>query len=595
MGQKKKGSVFTTFQRGMYKDSLSSTQPEGTYKEAWNAIHEADEENGGFITNEPSNELWVNMPAGEIRGRYFVEERDSWVVLILLEGGGEEIGVVNSRTREYTTICQGDLGGLTQCEWVPMTGKILQPCNQLHVYWTVQHEYYFLNIDDPCLDCDDFRLFKCVCIPSLETVEIEGSGQGGLPNGKYWFAVRLIDEDGNTTNWFHVSKGVNIGEEEGGDNIPGELSGKVINIRLDALNKRYGRADIAVISKIDGVISSYIVDTVSYGENQMDYTFRGRDSGAGEPIPIEPGEILARADQYVRGDNLEQYDGHLLLYELQSQFNIDYQRRANEIDARYVVYAVPLSEAHKHSGLRPNENYWFGIRWNYCDGTSSATFAIPGRDPGGFGTAQVCEDGCEVPIWEVEDTSERTHLFCDSLTPQVSNGEFRTVGFVDNDPELVPDFEIEDRGSGSRDSGSGGGGSRNVIDDITEQITPEDLAEFEENFSNELAVEYLPGHDFESTKCACDELLEVLRDTKEVLDREDCPDCMPGGAVEWGGEKLHRLLAFEGINVKDIYTMACACDSLREDCNPLPEDPPCAQVYGEGSTIFKDLVKELII
>jgi len=259
----------------------------------------------------------------------------------------------------------------------------------------------------------DMLLFESVCPPAIEATVVGGAGGGGLPNGVYQFAIQLIDQGGNKTNWFQVSEPVSIGQGRFGDNRPGDRSGKSINIKIDALSKNYGTARIAVISKIGGIENARIVDTVSYGTGLLSFTYRG-DTGKDQEIRID--EILTKKNNYIKGDGLLEWQNRLLLFNTVPQHNLDYQLSANEIRAKYVIYGVPYKDAHNHKGLRPNENYWIGIRFNYCDGTKSSTFTVPGRSGAGFPSATIegCQD-CEYPEWVSNDTSERENLYCNGV------------------------------------------------------------------------------------------------------------------------------------------------------------------------------------
>lgn len=64
-----------------------------------------------------------------------------------------------------------------------------------------------------------------------------------------------------------------------------------------------------------------------------------------------------------------QFDSHLLIYNTRANYNNDWQRDVNNFKLYYQIYGVRRSEAHKHKGLRPNENYWIGIHANWVDNT----------------------------------------------------------------------------------------------------------------------------------------------------------------------------------------------------------------------------------
>lgn len=98
--------VINTFHKGMWKDSLPSMQPDGTYKEAWAAVNTTDNESNFGVANELSNELFILLPKNTlVRGLIYAEERD-WYVVMLFNGssGLSEIGILDEKLKTYTKI-----------------------------------------------------------------------------------------------------------------------------------------------------------------------------------------------------------------------------------------------------------------------------------------------------------------------------------------------------------------------------------------------------------------------------------------------------------------------------------------------------------
>lgn len=424
MAETKQKTVLTNrFTGGMYRDSLPSLQPENTYREAWNAVLESDEENSFGISNENSNEIHVDIP-GDVRGLIFAEERDQYVTFIINEDNKGEIGIIDNNKKCYTKLTDKDVD-ITCDEWVDADLKYMGPCNDLHLYFSTNDTYKYVNLDDPCCKFEVKELLKADCIPAFD-FQIFKKG-GALPNGTYWFSARLRDAEGNDSNWFKISKGIHI---SGKDHIPGQNSKKAINVKLNGLHRDYSLIDIAVTSIVAGEIATSHVDTVSYGEGKVDYLYRGR---TGRELPLDTEVIRARNPRYIKGKNLMQYDGRLVLYNIRPEHNLDYQRQANNIQAKYVNYAIPARYADQFKGLRPNENYWFGIQWNYVDGTSSVAFDVPGRKATQEElnlTDDNCSD-CRLPAWRLKDTSSREKLFLEDVHD--TNGDYNDdVSFEDN-------------------------------------------------------------------------------------------------------------------------------------------------------------------
>lgn len=557
MGAKRKTTLKNSFDKGMYLDSLHSLQPPGTYREAWGVTNKTDKENKFGVSNKASNEIHVKLPDGIIRSLLYIEERDYYVAFFKMNSGLSEIGIIKEKTKEYTKIVDdSDLPEplkFSEQEWNSLTAKVMQPCNQLYIYWSNADEFYRLNIDDPCHDWKNkpIKLFREHCIGSISSVIMDG---GNLPNAIYQPFFRLRDADGNTTNWFKIRQPISIGQGNDGDNLPGEDSEKSIQIKTEGLHEDYGIIDIGMHSIVAGKNVTYWIDTVAYGKGIVDYHYRGT---TGKEIPISIATVLGRNDLYIRGQNLTQYDGHLILYNLRANNNIDWQGEVNNIKAFYQIYAVPIKDAHKFKGLRPNENYWFGIHENYVDGTKSADFALIGKDGANAPMITLPGCDCQVPNWEVEDTSKRTKTFCDLSGLIKKNQRTHTLTETGANP-VVPDYVVDGNGnvvvSNNNDNVDAGG----FWTDINKEIND--------------ALDSPTGKSFEHMRCMCGNLVDILLDAT-VLAQSD-PE---------------QSIRFAGIIKTDILNLACDCQILR---HPSTDDTPGALVYPPGfiSALVDDVV-----
>lgn len=398
---------------GMHIDAPPSLQPEGTYREAWGVVNSTDRESDFGISNEAANAIHTLLPAGyEIRGLAYAEERDQFVVFLYSRDSNKsEIGIIDERTKQYRTVVNDDkIPDGKLCfgdEFINIELKIEQPCNELHAYWSNDYTYRFINLESDCCDYTlaDMTLFRCICGPIIDTTVQEGGGT--LVNGAYQFVAQLEDGDGNKTNWFKVSQPEYIAGE---DYIAGQPTRRSIRLDLTDLDPEYGQINIAVIKTIDGqTFPPEIVFRSNYGASKVTVIYNGQK---GESIELS--EVLVKNPSYIRGRNLAQKDGRLILYNILGETNLDYQKHANNIKVTYSVGLVPAEEAHLVQTVRRDENYLLGIRWNYCDGTSSADFIIPGREltdedrePVSETDAENCS-ACVKPRWAVYNTSQIT-------------------------------------------------------------------------------------------------------------------------------------------------------------------------------------------
>lgn len=436
MFSRKKDILLAHLSKGIWQDALPSQQPDGTYREAWGAVRESDLENSYGLSNELANELCVELD-GEVRGIVFVEERDQYVVFLYKNGVGE-LGIIDHRKCTYRFITNSPKLEMTPEEWIDADVKVLQPCNELYLYFSTKDTYKYVNLDDPCEKYEIEELLKQDCIPVFDFAIHKNGGR--LPNGTYWFFARLRDNDGNNTNWFKISKAVHI---SGGDHKQGEASKKAIHLKLQGLSQNYNLIELGVVTQTAGILSCEHFETLSYGRDRIDYLYRGK---TGRENSVSITEVRARNTRYMKGKNLMQYDGRLVLYNLRSEYNLDYQAQADKIDTFYDVWVVPSQYAEDYKGLRPNENYLFTIQWNYVDGTSSENYIIHGRNATPSDLSVIpdpCNPDCQLPNWRLQDTSQRTKLYAKKDVFDV-NGQYNDQSvIIDSGFSLEPDDYID--------------------------------------------------------------------------------------------------------------------------------------------------------
>lgn len=405
--------IVSTLHKGMFLDSPPSLQPDGTYREAWGIVNATDNESGFGAANEASNELFSLIPEGfEVRGLAYAEERD-WFVLFLHSKieNKSAIGIIDENTKTFRRVLDDDsLPDGKLCfddEIINIELKIEQPCNELHAYWSNGYTYRYINLESDCCDYTlaDMSLFRCLCGPVIDTYIQDGGGN--LENGAYQFVAQLEDRDGNKTNWFKVSQPVYVADQ---DNKAGEVTRRSVRLDLTDLDPEYEQVNIAVIKTIGGqTFPPEIVFRRNYGSSNVLVIYSGQD---GESISFS--EVLTKNPAYIRGRNLAQKDGRLILYNILGEANLDYQPTANKIQVTYSVGLVPAEDAQYVKTVRRDENYMLGIRWNYCDGTSSADFIIPGREMEPEDIEMVPADdiencsNCEKPRWSIFNTAKRT-------------------------------------------------------------------------------------------------------------------------------------------------------------------------------------------
>lgn len=498
MGTSKKTTVVNKFTGIMNTDVNPSIQTKGEdWRFALNAVRDSDQEMGAGLSSENSNALHILLPDGyKLRGYTTVEEENKFVVF-LFNGTNSQIGIVDEDKRTYTEIVNDNNSNnqlnFSYDEWIIATTKYMSfgQCQHLMVYWSNNDQYKYADLDDDCCDYSDILLFSCEC-PSVVETSINENG-GRLANGTYMYAIQLEDADGNTTNFGKISAAVHI---SGNDNKPGEISDKSVNITVRNLSKKFTKVNLAIISTVMGINSSKVITNLHYGGGVFNYKHSG-DTGREVDVPIVA--ITGRKNRYIRGKRLVQHNNMLILYQTKPPFNLDYQRKANNIDVEFVHYVVPSREAKNYSCLRSNENYLPLIRWNYCDGTSSAAFPLINKNvkDSYFEDAGVDCDDCKKKVWQTRNTAI---IRRETSMGVIESYEFPGEVVIKAKPR-IPDPDI-------------------TGDQFTGPVDPNDAPNYDKFMKEDVFTAY-SQKDKDKMKCMCDSLGKILFQVATIRNVEE--------------------------------------------------------------------------
>lgn len=251
-GQSKGGAnnFVNSVAKGLNNDTSSSTQPEGTYRWALNAMNESVDGDLGFLTNE-----YGNYECGEIGndwaviGHVYIEDDEAIAFLAPKDssfsspyyGWGRIVKIKKDCTVEV--LLTADCLNFKINHQIQAIVRVRNGC-ELNIYWTdnfndIRHinldsltdyvvygkaqylsdhpagdnnDYrlspYDHHDDSSLWDCENMKLFPDFTYPCIELVEINDSG--GLPAGVYQFAVQYLDQDFNPTNWTDLTQPIPI-------------------------------------------------------------------------------------------------------------------------------------------------------------------------------------------------------------------------------------------------------------------------------------------------------------------------------------------------------------------------------------------------
>jgi hypothetical protein len=388
-------------------DAHEDFSNESSVSYALNAVKQNETSRGYGYSNERGTLICTDLPEGyKLRGYTMISERDEFI-LFLYNGTNSEIGAVNPNGCEYKKYvnddelpCKFNFGFH---EWITIVPKRIQPCNEIELYWSNNRVYKYFNIDNPnrhlIESCDDINLMKLNYAPTVKLHTVESGGLGIL-NGIYQVVVRLTDTDGNHTNWMHIGDSVKVW---GGDNKAGEISPQYIDIRLSGITKHYKNVDIAIVKTIGGKTSAHLIyKQFNYNKNKASARYHSVNQ---EIEDISLTEIFAKSDHWIHGKGLLQKDNRLILFDIDNHWNLNYQRKADEIRVGWSGYRVKQEDAHKYPSLLGGENYLFFIVWNYFDGTVSPSYVLSNHNVSGTELVSDSCSSCEKASWESSNTA----------------------------------------------------------------------------------------------------------------------------------------------------------------------------------------------
>ncbi len=245
------------------------------------------------------------------------------------------------------------------------------------------------NLPNP-LTADSVLMFPKYTEPAYSLTEIEVGGV--LASGAKWITGRYIDKEGNRTRWFKTSKPMFITEDtksEGFDNYdgcePNTTTTKAINVVFNNPDSAFVSIEVALIEKIDGVITAKIV-TVTSVDSNVEVTITGNENLGSVSIA----DVFEENGSFDRVYALTQLNNTLYFGNVRESTIDEFQKHANAIRLNFVskrmeqgdfTGSVKTASGYLNRGLKHGETYAWYFNFIMLDGSRSRGFHIPGREP----------------------------------------------------------------------------------------------------------------------------------------------------------------------------------------------------------------------
>ena len=409
--------------RGLVTDLDSSLISKEFWTYARNCQINTHQGNLNILTNEPSNELCVNLPytcigfSRLIGGRY---------ALFLTDNVDSEIGIFDTNYCSYTRVVNSKCLNFNTSHLIIATSKENFDCSE-SIYWTdgvnpmrylnlSSIPYTFTEANDACstkqftnqLDCDEILVSPKVTVP---TINLSLGSGGELQNGTYQIGFAYTINEQRISDYYGIT-------------VPQPVwshfnLGQSININITGVDQNFNQFVIIVIYTINNITTAKIIGYYGISTSFIELVDINRTTYI--TLPIE--EITTLRPKYERADNLVNNDQYLLWSGVMTKPDLNYQQQAMNIVPKWILYQVSNNYydlGGTFVGYSRGERYAFGIQWLFDTGEWSSAFHIPGRlsTPNDIAQAigadvyEVLSSTNPTPVrrFEVYDTSTVTNI-----------------------------------------------------------------------------------------------------------------------------------------------------------------------------------------
>lgn len=428
-------------------DLNSSYVSKEQYSHARNAVRNSKDGDLGTIGNEPSNEECYSAPY-KIVG--IVPLPDDTHLVFSTDNVNSEIGIGNPKDCSYSKMTAiKDLKFSTDHQITGVAKKLFN--KGIVVTFTDKHNpVRRAEVDKlPALtDVDDILLFKKIKQPKIT---VRKGSIGNVPNGSYSVCIAYSVDGQPFSDYYSITNRVMLYSEMSTNSLDIEIAG------LDREFKEY--ILVVVASYIDPAtkgVTKVAKKVGKYSTKTSKLSLTDFVNSTYEEIPLT--NLVVRKKTWQKAGIITSNSNYLMLADLVSRPEEDYQKKAMQIEAEYVVDQVPAEyyeEEGEDIGFYRDENYDFYIQGVYNTGEETdAKWHIPGRKakPADLAIASGedvyehdkqfndCEEPGRVPHWKVQNTAGKiipynNEFKCNRRT--LGRGE---LGYHES-TELYPDNE----------------------------------------------------------------------------------------------------------------------------------------------------------
>lgn len=315
----------------------------------------------------------------------------------------------------------------------------------------------YINLDTAVIGdpLNYYNLFPVV--NSASKIETELIDSGAVPTGVYFITFQYIAKDRTRSTWTTISNPVYVTlvdpnqpylETKGVNS--GQASNKLIKITLKDIDTNYSKVAVAVISKINGVVTATLIKEVSISGTDLTFVYNGTESLG----TLTVAELVTDNVVYITSEHITSVDDQLFLADNTTAEVEDFQLVANAVTIKWrstletintVAGSSKFKDGNNNKTFIHDEVYAFYIQFELVStGTFTEWFHIPGRAVGfSFETLSFETGGTSIETGGLEINGRTPYIY--EVLDTASGGDTNVdgsktgiMGFWQNSNEEYP-------------------------------------------------------------------------------------------------------------------------------------------------------------
>lgn len=379
--------------------------------------------------NEPGNKILIDTTLLDIQFKAGVTRIGLQIILFYKNNSNQDcIAVANELTSVITVRVARTDFNFNSLHPIKARAKYNAKNELIVAFVDGYNSSKYVNLDTAAIT-DSLNFYNLFPINfNADNIQAEVLDSGSLLTGTYFGSFQYISKDRTRSAFTTLSNPIyittidptRISTETKGTNS-GLGSNKSIKFTFTNVDTNYSKIALAIISKINGVISQKIVKEVSITSSNLTVVYNGTET----LFAVTLDELLTDNVRYLTANHIATLEDQLFLGDLTAAPSVDFQATVNQTiikwNSKFDETGTLVSTSKFKAGNRRtfihDEVYALYMQFEMLDGTFSSWFHIPGRvvnpDEAAYSsqyTAGLTIDGNTPKVFQIQDTCTFTDL-----------------------------------------------------------------------------------------------------------------------------------------------------------------------------------------